>query len=268
MVERMTLVLDAFDGRASRLRLDDITEITGLPRSTSHRILDQLARLGWLTHTPGGYALGQRALQFGGGLDDRPGLRAAAVPLLEKLHALTGKTIYLGVLEFGGVVLLDRFSGTATGTLLSHAGARVPAHATSLGKAMLAQLSPEEVDALFKDGLLPCTHATITQLQVMHQELRRIRSRHGLAFERDEHFIGVSGIGTAIRGPDRMIAGISLCDGTDVESMERWAPLLLDVAKRISLRLNQEPAESAAGPELSDSIMARILAVLNDDALL
>src|SRR3569833_179450 len=135
MIERMPLIMEAFGDRAARLRLDEIAAHTGLPRSTSHRILEQLVRLGWLRHTQGGYALGQRALQLGGSVSNHAEIRAAAVPLLEELHARPGK-------------------------------------------AMLAWLPPEEADTLLEGGMKARTHNTITNLMVMHQELRRIRGRH------------------------------------------------------------------------------------------
>ena len=67
MVERMTLILDAFDGRAARLTLEEVACRTQLPRSTVHRILDQLVKLDWVDHASFGYCLGRRALGLGGG---------------------------------------------------------------------------------------------------------------------------------------------------------------------------------------------------------
>src|SRR5699024_2591631 len=86
MVERMTLILDSFDGRRDRLTLEDVARRTELPRSTTHRIVDQLVRLRWLQRTPAGYALGQRPLGFtehGGSYAE---LREVAAPVLHELQ--------------------------------------------------------------------------------------------------------------------------------------------------------------------------------------
>ena len=61
MLDRFTAIIDAFDDAAGGLTLDQIAGRTGLPRSTTHRILDQLVRLRWLTHAGRGYRLRARA---------------------------------------------------------------------------------------------------------------------------------------------------------------------------------------------------------------
>jgi DNA-binding IclR family transcriptional regulator len=269
MIERMTLIMEAFGDRSARLRLDEIATYTGLPRSTSHRILEQLVRLGWLRHTQDGYALGQRALQLGGSVSNHGEIRAAAVPLLEELHARTGKVVHLGILDFADVVYLDKIGGPAAPALPSRVGGRAPAHAVSLGKAMLAWLPPEEADTLFDGGMKARTHNTITNLVVMHQELRRIRARHGLAFERDEYVLGISCVGAAVRGPEGVVAGISLCGESNTDPLERYAPLVLDVANRISLRLFPETSpDDMPSTVWSDGMMERILSLLDNDTLM
>ena len=269
MIERMTLIMEVFGDRAARLRLDEIAAHTGLPRSTSHRILEQLVRLGWLRHTQGGYALGQRALRLGGSVSDHAEIRAATVPLLERLHTQTGKITHLGILDFADVVYLDKIGGVASSALPYPVGGRVPAHAVALGKAMLAWLPPEEADALLEGSMKAYTHHTITDMAVMYQELRRIRSRHGLAFECDEYVLGVTCVAAAVRGPDGVVAGISLCGETSAGPLERYAPLVVDAAKRVSLRLFPETSpDDMPSPVWSDGTMERILGLLDDDTLM
>lgn len=63
MIERLTLILDAFGGRGARITLEQVACRTRLPRSTVHRILDQLTTFGWVEHASFGYCLGRRALR-------------------------------------------------------------------------------------------------------------------------------------------------------------------------------------------------------------
>lgn len=268
MVERMTLIIEMFDDRAARLRLDEISAGTGLPRSTCHRILEQLVRLRWLRHSQGGYGLGQRALQLGGGVAHNDQLRSAAVPMLQDLHDQTGRVVQLGILDFAEVVYLDQIGAGATPALTSRVGGRAPAYAVGLGKAMLAWLTPEEAETLLEDGLKARTRNTITDLLVMHEELRRIRGRHGLAFERDEYVQGISGVAAAIRGPEGPVAAVSL-GGQTGAPLERYAPLVLDVARRVSQRMFPDTSpEDRPSTVWSDGMMERILTLIDDDAMM
>jgi DNA-binding IclR family transcriptional regulator len=236
MVERMTLILDAFNGRSARLTLEDVARHTGLPRSTAHRILDQLVRQRWLEHNAYGYGLGQRALGLGGRDGGHGRIREAAAPLLHELQITTGLVAHLAVLDGAEVFYLDKVGGRFASSVPSRVGGRAPAHSTALGKAMLAWLEPEQVDAQLGAGLNRLTNRTIGDLGTLHQELHRIRQRRGLAFERGESFPGIACVAAAIRGQEGPVAGISLV-GDIRTPLENVAPLVAAAAREASLTL-------------------------------
>jgi DNA-binding IclR family transcriptional regulator len=238
MVERMTLILDAFPQRTSRLTLEDVARVTHLPRSTAHRILDQLVKLQWLEHTSFGYSLGRRALYLGGGGDDVAELRAAASPILHDLMLRTGLTVHLASLDEGSVHYLDKIGGRFATTVPSRVGGRAPAHSTALGKAMLAWLAPEEVDERV-GAATRMTPRTVVDLERLHQELHRIRGRNGLATEQGECFEHIACAAAAVHAPEGAIAAISLVGETGVQ-LDRVAPLVLDAARKVSLALFPE----------------------------
>lgn len=237
MVERMTLILDAFDGRSTRLTLEDVARRTHLPRSTAHRILDQLVRLSWLEHTPFGYRLGQRALGLGGRDGGFEEIRVAAAPLLHELLVKTGMVVHLAVLDGADVYYLDKVGGRFAAAVPSRVGGRAPAHSTALGKALLAWLEPEQVDLLIGCGIGRLTSHTIGDLDTLHQELNRIRQRRGLAFERGECFAQIACVAAAIRGPEGPLASISLVGDSNMP-LEKVAPLVVDAARQVSLTLH------------------------------
>ncbi|QTJ66812.1 IclR family transcriptional regulator [Rhodococcus sp. ZPP] len=241
MVERMTLILDAFDGRTCRLTLEEVACRTRLPRSTVHRILDQLVRLDWVNHASFGYCLGRRAMGVGGGDNGHGQIRAAAAPLLHDLHMQTGMVVHLTVLDGGDSLYLDKVGGRMAAALPSKVGGRVPAYTTAGGKAMLAWVDPEEVDSLYGQRLDRSTDRTITELTTLHQELNRIRQRRGLAFERGEAVRGVGCVGVAVRSADGPVAGISLCGDARTVQLERVAPLVVDAARAVTRTLHPEP---------------------------
>ncbi|GAB3488540.1 IclR family transcriptional regulator [Nocardiopsis coralliicola] len=231
MVERMTLILDAFEPRTVRLPLEDIARRTRLPRSTVHRIVGQLVAVGWLRATGAGYTLGSRAFDLGGRARADGALRAAAAPLLHDLQVATGMVVHLAVLAGGEVHYLDRIGGRGAGTVPSRVGGRAPAHATALGKAVLARLEPEEVEAVLGDRLPRATPRTVGDLGTLHQELHRIR-RRGLAFEWGEYAPGTACVAAAVRGPDGPAGAVSAA-GPARGPVEAAGPLVFDAARRI-----------------------------------
>jgi DNA-binding IclR family transcriptional regulator len=236
MVERMTLILDLFERPHTSLTLEKIAQRTGLPRSTTHRILEQLVRLRWLDHTSAGYRLGQRSLGLGGRETRDSVLRAAAAPVLHELATRSGLVIHLAVLDGTEVYYLDKVGGPAAVAMPSRVGGRAPAHCTALGKAMLARLPAERIDAEYQGRLVRRTPRSITDLSILHSELSRIRARHGLAFEHGEHSPGVACIGTAL-GPAHDPVGAISVAGHPRMSLDRLGPALITAARAISAEL-------------------------------
>lgn len=236
MVERMTLILDAFPQRTTRLTLEDVARATHLPRSTAHRILDQLVRLQWLEHTSFGYSLGSRALQFGGGGADASELRSAASPFLHALMLRTGLTVHLATLDGDRVHYLDKLGGRFATSVPSRVGGHAPAHSTALGKAMLAWLEPEDVEERIGSAMSRMTGSTIIDVNALHQEMHRIRARRGLAFEQGECFEHIACVAAAVHAPEGPIAAISLVGDPDTQ-LQRVGPLVLDAARQVSLAL-------------------------------
>lgn len=239
MVERMTLILDAFDGRAARLTLEEVACRSRLPRSTVHRILDSLVKLNWVEHASFGYRLGRRALGTGGD-GGHAELREAAAPLLHDLHLQTGMVVHLSVLDGHEIVYLDKIGGRMANAIPSRVGGRVPAHSAAAGKAMLAWLDPERVDAVCGGHFVRATPRTITSLPTLHLELNRIRQRRGLSFEREESARGVACVSAAIRGPEGPVAAVSLSGDVRTAQLERVAPLVVDAAREIGRTLFPE----------------------------
>lgn len=240
MVERVTLILDAFDGPMSHLSLETVATRSGLPRSTVHRILDQLVERSWVDRARSGYLLGRRALELDSDNNGHNHIRSAAAPLLHHLHMQTGMVVHLSVLDGGDVVYLDKVGGRLASMLYSRVGGRTPAYSTAGGKAMLAWVAPETVDNMYSGGLKRFTDRTIGDLMTLHHELNRIRQRRGLTFEQGEAMRRISCVGVAIRHDDTPLASISMCGEVGTAQLERVAPLVIDAARTASHTLGTE----------------------------
>ncbi|MET9081248.1 IclR family transcriptional regulator [Streptomyces sp. NPDC004237] len=233
MMERVTLIMDLFEHPQTRLMLEVVSRRTRLPRSTAHRILDQLVRLHWLHHTESGYILGARALGLGGREIGHGALRAAAAPQLLELAVRTRMVVHLAVLDGAEIYYLDKIGGRAAVDVPSQVGGREVAHCTSLGKAMLAWLAPEEVHARYAQVMERRTAHSIDRVDVLHGELAAIRRRNGLALDRGECFPSIACLGLAIRGPEGPVGAISVV-GDAQAAVERVAPLVLNAVRSVS----------------------------------
>lgn len=230
MVERMTLILDAFDLATPSLTLLGLAERTGLPRSTVHRILDQMIRLRWLAHSAGGYRLGIRPLELGGLAAGHNEIRDVANPLLHELCQRTGLVGHLAVLDGREVVYLDKAGGRFGANLPTRLGGRMPAHSTAVGKAILATLDPRNVEATFRTHLPRLTPHTITDIRQLQGELNQIRIRRGVALDNEESLTGIACVAAPLRGRGPASAAISLTGHARTVDVERLGRLVVEVA--------------------------------------
>ncbi|NPC97342.1 IclR family transcriptional regulator [Nocardioides sp. zg-DK7169] len=228
MVERLTLVLDAFATGPDHLLLEEVAARAGLPRSTSYRLLAELTRMRWLEHGPHGYALGPRAHRLGRRVQSSVPLRAAAAGALHELHAATSAVVHLTVLEGGSVEVLDKVGGLAGSDIPSAVGTRYRAEDAVAGRAMLAALAPEQVDRLLAGGRASSD---------LHRRLHAIRQRRGLAITSDDMPWDLRGVGAAIVGPDGPVGAISVGLPGRSAPVERFVPMLARAVRITSRRL-------------------------------
>jgi len=246
MIERVTLIMDLFDGPGDVLALDEVSRRTGLPRSSAHRILEQLSTLEWVRRSASGYRLGTRARGLGALAGGDNALRAAAAPVLHELAFTTGLVAQLAVLDGSDVIFVDKVRDRSAIEVPSQVGDRAPADRTASGKSLLAWLDAEQVDARLHNRIGGGS-LNASDLRLLHRDLDRIRTRHGLACERDGWFAGVATLAVGLRGPEGIpIGALSLAGDLDAP-LERIAPMLVRAARRV-LHSYLRP-EHVAGPD-------------------
>jgi DNA-binding IclR family transcriptional regulator len=265
MVARVALIMSSFERAGRPLRLDQVVTRTGLPRSSVHRILTQLHTTGLLQHRPDGYCVPASTLAAGP-VADHTALRGAASAVLERLNADTGLVVHLGVLLGADVVYLDKVSGGSRLTVPTQVTGHSPAHASALGKVLLSLMPAEQVDAIVGDSLRKCTPATIADRPTLHQELARIRSRHGLAYDDQELAVGLASIAVPIRIADGELAGISLTGALPAHRLQRMAPFLTRAARGVADRLGSAASKDGIDTvAVTDDMMSRVLRTLSSD---
>jgi DNA-binding IclR family transcriptional regulator len=188
--------------------LRSLAEATGLPRSTVHRIIVALAAENLVVWDPdrGVTELGLGLVSLA--LSRRQRLRDVVRPHLEALVRRVNETADLVVLSEDQVVVVDQVMARRL-LIVSAIGAVLPLHATACGKAMLAALPPEDVVHILPKKLQAFTPSTITDRDQLVEQLREIR-RTRLAYDHDEHTVGVSGVGVAIHDAWGEIAVVTI----------------------------------------------------------
>jgi DNA-binding IclR family transcriptional regulator len=207
VVGRLEAILASFDGCDQALGVSEISHRIGLPKSTVHRLANQLCAVGWLERNSGGYRVGLKLLELGSVALQRTGLREAAYKHLHSLALRTGMTVHLGILDHGEVVYLDRVATTRV-SLPTRVGGRQPAYCTAIGKVLLAfEDSASQASALAKT--VRRTEFTIVEPRALQSTLDNARQT-GVAYDREEAYSGLGCVASPIRCGDRAIGAISV----------------------------------------------------------
>ncbi|WP_369205569.1 IclR family transcriptional regulator [Streptomyces sp. PU-14G] len=196
---RTVQLLEFFAGRPGMHTLAGVQEALGYPKSSLYMLLRTLVDLGWVEVDATGtrYGIGVRALLVGTSYLDGDEVVAAAKPTLDRLAAQTTETIHLARLDGTDVVYLATRASQHHLRPFSRAGRRLPAHSTSLGKALLATHTDEQVRALLPARMTGVTENTLTDPEALLEELRLVREQ-GYAIDREENTLGLRCFGIAV----------------------------------------------------------------------
>ena len=200
LIPRINAILGAFSVAEPALGLNEVARRTGLAKSTASRITNELVEAGLLERTDGRLSLGIRLFELGE-LAARPkDLRRLALATMSDLRQATGQTIHLAVLEGTEVVYVEILQSRTAPALPSRVGGRMPAHATGVGKALLAFSEASVVEEFITRGLAKVGPRTITDPEAFRFELQRIR-QSGISHDYEEAGVGLSCAAVPILSP-------------------------------------------------------------------
>ncbi len=211
----------------------------GLNRSTAWRILATLEHHGLVERDPASnrYSLGFAVVALAAAAGHEPLVRRAH-PVMRRLAEATGETVNLAVARRLELVYADQVQAphVMAPNWLGHA---VPLHATSTGKAFLAALPADELDALLRPGLERFTDSTITEPDALRAELAHVRSRgfavsHG---ELEPALWGVSAVARDAAGRPAAVVSIWGSDARVRERIEQLGRLAADAARELDALL-------------------------------
>ena len=189
-VDRAVRVLSALQG-SRRMALSELATALGLPASTVHGIVKTLVGHGMVVQERGSsrYQLGPAVLRLGNVYLDTLELRSKAIPWAEDLARRTGLAVRTGVLLIDDVVIIHHEPRPDGTRQMPEVGIVIPAHASALGKAMLAFESEQAERILAEGDLRSMTGETLTSRDDVRRQLAQVRST-GIAREQDEAVLG------------------------------------------------------------------------------
>lgn len=236
--------------------LTEISETLKIGKSTVHRLLATLKDhdFVWLDPHSSRYILGARFMQLSGKLTRQSILIRYGEPILSKLAKATNETCNLGVLDGREVLYLIMKESKNPLRMSGQVGKRLPAHCTALGKALLSDLSREELTRLYanKQKLDTLTPNSISTLAELAEHLQKVRQT-GLAFDNEEIYPGVVCVAAPVRGDrGKVIAAVSFSfpkHRIDPAMLEDFKSLLSSCAGELSQQLGsptQGKAEDVA----------------------
>jgi IclR family KDG regulon transcriptional repressor len=177
IVHRIASVLRAF-GNRGLLGITDLANITGLPKSTTHRLVTALVNEGLLVQDEDNhkYALSLRVTALSASILSSHIVRKSARPILMELRDRTHESVHLAVLEGLEAVIIDTEDSYFFVRAVNVPGQHLPAHAVSTGKVLLAyQWEVRLREILSHTTLTGYTEHTITDANLLLEELRRVR---------------------------------------------------------------------------------------------
>lgn len=238
-VDRAIQILAALT-EERRLGVSELADRLGLAKGTVHGLLKTLAGRAMVERdaTSGKYTLGPAVLAMGNVYLSAHDLRARSLRWVTLLGDGTGLAVRLGVLVWPRVLVITHLPAAGTEVQLSEVGLGMPAHATCLGKAILA-FRADRAQLVGAETLPALTGRTLTEPATLNTALASV-AESGIAYERQEAVVGEGGVAGAIFGADGTVLGsvsavYSVVD--DDDAPQGVAEMVRDTARSISLEM-------------------------------
>ena len=210
-VDRAISILQVL-ARQGAAGVTEIAKELAVHKSTVFRLLATLESRGLVEHNSerGRYQLGYGVVQLAAGATKKHDLSLLSRPICGELAEKVGETVNVAIHDGRKVISIDQVIGSPMVTTVNWVGQRTPMHATSAGKVFLANMPPDQVDAILAEGLESYTPHTVTDPAALKRQLALVRDR-GYAQSVEEHEIGLTAVAAPIRSMDgEVIAAVAV----------------------------------------------------------
>lgn len=243
---RALRVLEAFSPSAPVLRLSGISRRSGLPLTTAHRLVGELAEWGALEREPdGSYRIGLRLWEVAALAPRGLGLREVALPHLSDLARVTGENVQLAVREGLDVVYVERLAGRDSVPVLTRVGGRFALTPTGVGRVLLAHAPADVQERALAQQLVRYTPRTECEPARLRQLLAEVRRTGVAVSERQVTMDSVSVAAPVYGAGAEVVAAVSVVAHVDSVQPHSLVPLVQVAAAGISRAAGAQPPDPA-----------------------
>lgn len=245
---RLFSLLELIASKDAFVSLQGLTEETGMPKPTLHRMLQQLEGAGLLIRQADGrhYGTGARLRRLAENLLLNATQHGARHAVLRSLADDLGESCNVTALSGNEIVYLDRVETTAPLRVYLQPGSRVPVHASASGKMILSQMTPSQRRKLLEHAPLKRhTPGTVTDFEELESQLQQVR-QDGYAVDDEEFLEGLVCVAVLVPSPEGRSNLCVAVQGPAVRITRERAPELLPALERAAKAIADIESEGAA----------------------
>lgn len=224
-------------GLRGRVRVSEVAQELGVALSTSHRLLGTLCHWGFAVQVADrSYAQGPAFVRMSLARSASDSMRVMIRSHLGALASAVGETAHLAILDGTSARFVFSAEGGGGLRVASRAGAVFPAHCTSVGKALLAELGEDDVRQRYADAPSDPPGGPVQDVDELLDELAGVRAR-GFAMNVDESEPGISAVGVALHHRSGSAVGALSVSVPSVRFSLEKVPALVEALRSVGRRV-------------------------------
>ena len=244
-VKKAFAILSAISSSKEGLGVSELARGLDMAKSTVHGMTSALEEVGAVMRDPRTkrYKLGFTLLEIGRSAYSQIDLETSARPIMEDLMKKTQTSVFLGILNWDHVTVLDIVESRQDLKITAPVGTTMPLFAGAVGKVFLASMDAEQARKIVKSKGLPrFTENSIVDPELYYQELEQVRQK-GYAIDDEEYILGVRAVASPIKGLGQLKSSIWVVGfkaSLDEKKMQTLIKETQKAAQAISRRIQEQ----------------------------
>jgi len=245
-VKKAFEILGVLSTSKEGLGVSEIARGLNMAKSTVHGMTSTLEELGAVMRNPQTkrYKLGFTLFELGRLTYSQIDLKTLARSIMEELMEKTQASVFLGILNWDHVTVLDIVESRQDLKITAPIGTTIPLFAGAVGKVFLASMEEKQAEKIIQSkGLTRFTKNTIVDPELYCQELRSVKKK-GYAVDDEEYILGVRAVASPIVGLDKLMTAIWVVGfkaSLDEKKIKTIIKVTKEAAEAIRSRIQEQP---------------------------